>query len=791
MTSESKILTVSYGTFSCTLEGFDDPFNTMKAIAEYFRDLAAEDRYFGAEPPQPDAAMLHRIAEREVSRLVEAKVGDTGVSLRPQAEPGHETPTARITGRPRMPHPGSATTQTPEVAAVAPTTIEPSLQDIIPSGVAAKLARIRQSVEPQPLPAHLSDEALDPFVIAEDDSEPEDLAIGTSDVAGSEMLSRLGALINAPADDADEDTALLETAKPDVPEDDVASTVDSWLVETDDALLLSDVPETVQAADLPEDEGYPAAADTQPEFGDADVFADLAETLEDEPATSQADAATPIEAPLPEDAPIEASLPEDALPEDTPEAIASLEAALRDDPLAEALADSTAPEADDLPVVTAEVTADFVPTGDMEELEVASAPVETQDDAVDAMAEAKADDAVDAMAEAEAEAVVEAAPEVLTLSDELAPTADPVSEAAAEAIVPEPAPEYDLEPKAEPVLDATPAPPKSGGKTKRVNSRVVRIHAEDDDAVDPSATRIVKPNGEDAEVARLLRQADDVMAEEGNRRRLDSIAHMKAAVAATEADRAATGEPAKPDSETRLDPYRDVLAQVVQPEPEPSAAEKPGIKPRRKSVSVRPQEPRPGTIRPGMISPPPLVLVSEQRIDRFDAPPPTPAPGPSALPDAAEVSPMVGLRTGRLTGAIGIGAAAASPAMPHQKIVLEQPSRAGAVDTDEDDDLEEDLTEAHEAGLASFADQVGVKSMADMLEAAAAYATCVEKRDNFTRPQLMRRLMASAGGKAISREEGLRSFGTLLRTGRIEKVSRGQYVLAEHSPYLSEARRLG
>lgn len=767
MTSESKILTVSYGTFSCTLEGFDDPFNTMKAIAEYFRDLAAEDRYFGAEPPQPDAAMLHRIAEREVSRLVEARVGDTGVSLRPQAEAGHEPPTARITGRPRMPHQGSATVQTPEVAAAPPTTIEPSLHDIIPTGVAAKLARIRQSVEPQPIPAHLSDEVLAPFALAEEDSDPEDLAADTADAAGAEMLSRLGALINAPAGDADEDSALPETTTPDAPAYGVASSVDSWLVETDDALLLSDVPETVQAADLPEEKGYPAAAETPPEFGDADVFADLAEALEAETAASQAE--TPIEDPLPEDA---------------PEAIASLEAALRDDPLAEALADSTAPEADDLAVATAEVTEDSVPTGDMVGPEVASAPVETQD-------------AVDAIAAAE----VEAAAELPTLSDAPAPAADPVPEIAAEAIVPdlEPGPEATAEPtpvpEAEPVLDATAAPSKSGGKTKRVNSRVVRIHAEDDDAVDPSATRIVKPNGEDAEVARLLRQADDVMAEEGNRRRLDSIAHMKAAVAATEADRAATGEPAKPDSETRLDPYRNVLAQVVQPEPEPNTAEKPGVKPRRKSVSVRPQEPRPGTIRSGMISPPPLVLVSEQRIDRVDAPPPAPArapePSPSALPAAAEASPMVGLRTGRLTGAIGIGAAAATPTMPHQKIVLEQPSRAGGVDHDEEDDLDEDLTEAHEAGLASFADQVGVKSMADMLEAAAAYATCVEKRDNFTRPQLMRRLMASAGGKSISREEGLRSFGTLLRTGRIEKVSRGQYVLAEHSPYLSEARRLG
>lgn len=737
MTSESKILTVSYGTFSCTLEGFDNPFDTMKAIAEYFRDLAAQDRHFGAEPPPPDAAMLHRLAEREVSRLAAGKLDD---AARFQAADlktvdTAEGPAPRIQINPVLRRAAPTVepeAQEPEAVVVA----EPALADGIPDGVAAKLARIRRSVNPS-VPLADAPFAADPEVsepaaeVADIDTTAEaqtdvgadawSVAEDTTGTDAGDMAARLGALISS------------EPAPAALPTD-----------EVQDAVALS--------ADL--------AADMDGDILDVAEPADVAPTDVDAEVVILASE----ESLLADDVPLPVAIDEDHV----------------------ALHAAPADEADSLSILDG-----------LDEAALAAGPdhpAETDFTTEDVALLAQLDGTVfdeASLAAALDETLPEDQPVALDLAE--AVLQDPLPEAVAPELSADALPEEIAE-----VADPEVHPGKSGGRARRVNSRVVRIHPSED-ARDSSATRVLDSGEEANEISRLMQQADEVMADEENRRRHEALSRLKAAVAATEADRADIDYEA-PKADANLNPYRDDLAEAILPERQPEPAPAPDVKPRRKSVTIRPAEPRPGTIRPGMISPPPLVLVSEQRIDRVaPAAGPVPASAPAAAPQMAptppgigpsEGQPMVALRTGRLSGAIGAGAAVATSSLPARNLVLEKPSYGTAVDTEEDEDLAEDAKEINEAGFASFAETVGARSMAEMLEAAAAYATCVEHRSQFTRPQLMRRMMASAGGKPVSREDGLRSFGTLLRTGRIEKVTRGHYSLAETSPYLAEARRL-
>ena len=107
-----------------------------------------------------------------------------------------------------------------------------------------------------------------------------------------------------------------------------------------------------------------------------------------------------------------------------------------------------------------------------------------------------------------------------------------------------------------------------------------------------------------------------------------------------------------------------------------------------------------------------------------------------------------------------------------------------AVDTEE--------SAAADMSFPEFVEQMGAKELPDLLEAAAAYSAFVEGHKQFSRPQLMRRVASSpVGSELYSREAGLRSFGQLLRQGKIQKLKRGQFTITEETRFNPEARMAG
>ena len=85
-------------------------------------------------------------------------------------------------------------------------------------------------------------------------------------------------------------------------------------------------------------------------------------------------------------------------------------------------------------------------------------------------------------------------------------------------------------------------------------------------------------------------------------------------------------------------------------------------------------------------------------------------------------------------------------------------------------------------GFADFASAHGATDLVDRLEAAGAYICLVEGEADFSRPQVMK-VVQSATAEEISREDGLRSFGRLLRQARLVKLENGRFQIADNTQY--------
>ena len=231
--------------------------------------------------------------------------------------------------------------------------------------------------------------------------------------------------------------------------------------------------------------------------------------------------------------------------------------------------------------------------------------------------------------------------------------------------------------------------------------------AEDEDADSAGFA----PEGSDEDVSRLMAAAEEKMEAVESTTTRNTYNHLRAAMAAAEAERSAGQDVIEEDGDTA---YRNDLASVVHP---------------RRSLGDGARIGRPER-------PAPLKLVAEQRVDLE------------------------------------------KPEVPAEPV---QPRRV---------QISDNAPESDEGGFAKFASEVGATELPELLEAAAAYLSFVEGHDQFSRPQLMNKVR-QLGTPEFNREDGLRSFGQLLREGKIEKAGGGRFTASGDIGFRPDERAAG
>ncbi|APX23734.1 MAG: hypothetical protein CML50_14005 [Rhodobacteraceae bacterium] len=738
MVSSSKILTVSYGTFSCTAEGFEDPLGVVKDTTHFFRGIVHEDRFFGAEPPQFDPELAAQLLQAQLA----SEPGEGALTLQNPYRGGGASPgalSAALSAGPvtvrKAPQAEQAPVEEAEIAAERgdePASVEPEAkptatphQETIAGAPEASAPVETPTPQPSEEPRGAADAA--PESIDADLIEPEEESRGLADsIAAALAESDVVPSEGAPGADSLEAEAeyfedIEEVETPPARPRPAAASTDPESV----AAKLRRIREVVSA-------GKPAARrlSLEDENGDAtarqeDLAVDkLPEAEFDEepddasaaPAASAAQRRSPAEAPLPpvrrararvvkvKRAQFDTAVAKGAL-EEVQEAaeparqdtVSSLSREDEDDLVRELAAVKAELEADFGNAWNDEDTQDVRPSAGVDDVDEAVSSVVAEDEGGDwdfGDEWGEEDDAFGAPERSEDEVDDERAlldddawgdededtsEPVVRFLDETEGEGDQLSEEAAEEI--------------------QRAAAESARKAVKMSS--------------PARAMLTEKSVRDNDASRILDETNTQLEEpEGNRRR-SAIAHLRAAVAATRADKL-LGR--KADSEEVIEPYREDLANAVRPR-RPRAPE---------SHTERPVE-------PGRQAP--LKLVAEQRVDASMAP---------ARPRRVRLS-----------------------------------------------DFEDEIGSGEEVGdFAEYAQSVGASDLPELLEAAAAYMSFVEGREQFSRPQLMTKVRQAEASES-SREDRLRSFGQLLREGKIEKTRGGRFTASERISFKPDARAAG
>jgi hypothetical protein len=86
MSENIKILDVTYGHFSCRLEGFDDAVETMRIVVSYLHELAGNKLFTDENFVVPDIETLTRLAAEQSDAKIAIKTEENRVSLRVMRE---------------------------------------------------------------------------------------------------------------------------------------------------------------------------------------------------------------------------------------------------------------------------------------------------------------------------------------------------------------------------------------------------------------------------------------------------------------------------------------------------------------------------------------------------------------------------------------------------------------------------------------------------------------------------------------------------------------------------------